>query len=121
MPPTPKTPFALFVSSVEGRAVSRFGTATGRQANELIGARRSSEGPIVWDTEAITALSAREAEAFSKEYRDAIAEGSLVKRTEEAYLAWVAAQHARAAKAEEKAAEPAAAPVQEPAAAKPTK
>lgn len=103
MPPTPELTFALFVSSVEGRTVSRFGTATARQANELIGARRSPGGPIVWDPEEVVALPVREVEAFAKEYRDAIAEGSLRKRIEADYLAWIAAQTKRGEEADAKA------------------
>lgn len=91
-----ETPFALFVSSVEGHTVSRYGTATGAQANELIGARRQPGGGIVWDVDAICALTERELDLFRREYLGAIAAGALRERTETEYLDAGAAQKKRA-------------------------
>lgn len=85
-----KTPFALFVSPVEGHLVARYGSSSPTRSNELLGAARDPEtGAIRWFTDQVFALSAGEVEAFGREYRRAIASGALEERTEDDYLAFV--------------------------------
>ena len=89
-PPNAPPTFAIYLSSVEGHAVARFGSASNGRPNELIGAIRSKGGAgITWDTEAITPLTEREFGAYRREYMGAIAEKALVVRTEDQYFAWV--------------------------------
>lgn len=83
--------FTLFVSSVEGRAVSRFGARSGT----LIGARYTTEeemaagaGPIVWDTERVVPLLEDEHARYRREYASAIRCGDLRACTPEQWTAW---------------------------------
>ncbi len=73
----PSEAFGLFVSCVEGQPVSRFGTKV------LIGAERdaSVRGKIRYRTKEIVAIPHDEALKYSREYRRAIDDGSLVART----------------------------------------
>lgn len=72
--------FSLFVSSVEGALVTRYGSRT------LIGATRTPTS-IEWDTELITAIPTDEYERFRREYDRALRDGSLVERSAEDWLA----------------------------------
>lgn len=69
--------FGLFVSSVEGRPVTRFGTKV------LIGAERDAATPrkISYRTKDIVAIPVDEAERYTREYARLIAEGDLVAHT----------------------------------------
>lgn len=69
-------PFALFVSSVEGAPVTRFGTRT------IIGATRSTLAPtvLVFDTEQIVAIPHDEYRRYRREYDRALDNGSLKRR-----------------------------------------
>ena len=71
------TPFGLFVSSVEGQPVTRYGTKT------LIGAERDRVNPtqIHYDTRAIIAIPHAELSRYRREYAGAIRDGSLRERT----------------------------------------
>lgn len=73
----PAEAFGLFVSSVEGQPVTRYGTKV------LIGAARDHLQPrkIIYDPTLIVAIPATEARRYSREYRRAIANGSLTERT----------------------------------------
>lgn len=86
-----KLVFALFVSSVEGHAVARFGTGAPTRSNAFIGATRSIEDPtqIEWRTDEVVPITEAEYRDFRREYDGAIAAGSLVKRTENDYAAWL--------------------------------
>ena len=96
-PPTPPPAFAIYLSSVEGHAVARFGTASNGRPNELIGAVRMKGGAgITWNTKAITPLTEREFGAYRREYMGAIAEKALTVRTEDDYRARVKEQEERA-------------------------
>ena len=74
---------ALLVSSVEGHLVERPGTATRGRQPIYIGARRDHDDPtlIVWDTEAVHAISDVELAKNGRAYRRLLAEGALVKRS----------------------------------------
>lgn len=87
----PKHPYALFVSSVPGHLVSRYGSASASRANELLGAERTVDGEVVWHTDAVLVVSEAELARFSREYRRAIATGALRERTEADYLDFVTA------------------------------
>ena len=89
----PASPFALFVSSVPGHLVTRYG---GARAPELLGATRDAKGVVAWQPDLVLALSHDELARFGREYRRAIARGALLERTEAEYLAFVAAQSAPA-------------------------
>lgn len=67
---------ALYVSSVEGCPVTRFGTRT------LIGATRSAQSPSVvsFETEKVVAIPFAEYERFQREYDRALGNGSLKAR-----------------------------------------
>lgn len=69
--------FALFVSSVEGSLVTRYGTAT------FIGAERSATDPraVEWHPDQVVAIPHDEYRKFRREYLRALREGSLVERT----------------------------------------
>ncbi len=80
--------FALYVSSVEGRLVTRYGTAR-PGAPSYIGARRAPKDPteIVWETDVVVALTAAEISRSARESERALAAKSLRRRTREEYLA----------------------------------
>lgn len=69
--------FGLFVSSVEGQPVTRFGTQV------LIGANRDAETPneIRYRTEEIVAIPRAEADRYAREYGRLIEEEALVVHT----------------------------------------
>ena len=69
--------FGLFVSSVDGRPVARFGTKV------LIGAERDPSNPrkITYRTKDIVPIPLDEAAKYSREYARHIAEGDLVEHT----------------------------------------
>lgn len=91
--PEKKTPFARFFSSVEGHLVSRYGSGTSTHSAALIGASRDPEtGAPSWDTAAVTAITEDEAKRFRREYDQAVQQGALVERSEDDYLAAVAAE-----------------------------
>jgi hypothetical protein len=89
--------FALYVSSVQGRLVTRYGAGT-RSAPSYIGARRVSGDPtsIEWDTEVVVALTAEEVARFAREYERALGGKALRKRTREDWLAQTARERAGA-------------------------
>lgn len=122
----PRTPFARFFSSVEGKLVTRYGSGSPAVAPTLIGATRNAddmaprmtpagtpeptdvgrgEGGVTWNTEAITAITASEAQRFQREYDRAVRDGALVERTEDEFLASVAAAKGLQKEALQKAAE----------------
>jgi hypothetical protein len=71
--------FGLFVSSVDGQPVSRFGVGT----RVLIGAAHDPAEPrkILYDPKAIVGIPHAEAQKYAREYRRAISDGSLTVRT----------------------------------------
>jgi hypothetical protein len=79
----PAPAFALFVSSVAGMPVTRFGTRT------LIGAARRHLEPTIVDytPELIVPLPADEYARYRREYNRALANGSLRRRSAEDWRA----------------------------------
>lgn len=88
--------FSLFVSSVEGRTVERFGT------RELIGAKRVFDPPLKpdedaskrkrvtkWFPERIVSITAVEHQRYDAEYRGAIADGGLKAHKREEWEAQI--------------------------------
>ena len=73
----PADAFGLFVSSVDGSPVTRFGSTV------LIGADRDPTKPnkIRYRTEEIIAIPRDEAEKYAREYARLIADGALVAHT----------------------------------------
>jgi hypothetical protein len=67
----------LYVSSVPGRLVFRFGTSV------LIGATRSPENPkqVSWDADKVVRIPAAEARQYAREYAGAFERGDLQKRS----------------------------------------
>ncbi len=93
-------PLVLFVSSVQGHAVQRFGThATPGGRAKLIGADRLDDGSIVWDTARVVGLTAYESAKYRREYARALREKALVPRTRADYEAHLAALKAKTAAA----------------------
>lgn len=86
--------FTLFVSSVRGKTVRRYG------ASSLIGAKRRHDPPLgpnesasdrpavtVWTPERVVAITADEHRRYGKEYAREIRDGALKERTEADWLA----------------------------------
>jgi ATPase subunit of ABC transporter with duplicated ATPase domains len=73
--------FGLYVSSVEGHIVRRFGAPP----NSYIGAKRTGK-QIAWETK-IVPIPQNEYSRYRAEYDGAIAAGALTKRTAEEYKA----------------------------------
>ena len=86
----------LYVSSVPGRLVFRFGTSV------LIGATRSSENPkqVTWEADKIVRIPAIEARRYAREYGGAFDRGDLKRQTRQK-----ASASRRAVKAEAEASE----------------
>lgn len=73
----------LYCSSVEGAAVQRFGTG---QWIGAVPAPKSGRG-YEWNTELVVMIPADERRKHAQAYEREIREGSLIKRTEEDFLA----------------------------------
>jgi hypothetical protein len=95
--PTQPT-FALYVSSMEGHLVTRYG-AGARGAPSYIGARREAGDPtqIVWDPELVVALTADEVARHRLEYERELDAKALRRRTEAEFIAQVERETAPAA------------------------
>jgi hypothetical protein len=85
----------LYVSSVNGHAVARFGSGSERVPNLLIGASRDPLKPteIAWNEDAVVRIPEAEATRYAREYGEAIEDGALKKRTK---AEWDAQEAARA-------------------------
>jgi hypothetical protein len=85
----PSEPFGLFVSSVPGKPVARFGAS-----RVLIGAARRFDGSngINYFPEQIVAIPYAELRRYRREYQRAIANGSLRARTGDEWRASQAPQ-----------------------------
>lgn len=96
--------FALYVSAIEGKPVTRFGTRT------LIGASRSRATPNVvdYDTQRVVAIPQEEYSRFRREYDRALGNGSLRRRKAEE---WQAQHRHEKRKEQQGAGTPAAPPV----------
>ncbi len=95
--------FALFVRSVDGRLVSRFGTTRylGAQRTGVTEEDRRAGAPVVeWDIERVTPISEQEFRTYRKEFLKAIRNGDLKKATHADYLKWLQVQKAREEKHE---------------------
>jgi hypothetical protein len=121
--------FARFFRAVEGRLVSRYGTATSPRGYkkgqpwrnaQTIGGRRAPMteaeqvraaspavgrlgakpcNPVELDLEMVTAITHEEAARYGREYDRAVAAGSLTEVTEADYIAWLRKCDDRAAAA----------------------
>jgi hypothetical protein len=91
----PKDPFVMFVSSVEGHLVARYGAGP----HALIGARHGENGPE-WTPEIVCPLTDVEVATYGREYRRAISEGALKERKREDFDAYVKAENDTAKKYE---------------------
>lgn len=83
----------LFVSCVAGKPVARLPLPGARGAGVTIGARREGRA-LVYNEREVIALSAEEVRVHGRVYERAIREGNLIRRTEEEWQAWQAAQRA---------------------------
>ncbi len=74
----PASAFGLFVSSIEGQPVARFGSG-----GVMIGAERdlTDRTLVHYTPEVVVAISREEARKYAREYRRAIDSGSLKVRT----------------------------------------
>lgn len=101
----PHPHFARFLRPKSGKPVARYGTATKRAGNDIIGGRWvddperrpdpiTGERPrkLVIDKKAIVAITHREARRFRREYARAIRNGDLEEATREQWEAKVAAE-----------------------------
>jgi hypothetical protein len=79
--------FGLFVSSVQGQPVSRFGTAGAGSGGVLIGATRNPAEPrkIIYDPAVVVGIPHAEALKYAREYQRAVSDGSLTLRTAAAW------------------------------------
>lgn len=113
-PAAPETPppasdgFVKFVRCVKDKPVTRFviGARGGARAGNFFGARRV-DGSLVYDEEAVHAITAEEWDRFGRIYQRNIDDRHLVEVKREVYVAFVEAQAARATKAEADASAPA--------------
>lgn len=91
----------LFVSSVEGKPVTRLGKGV------LIGCRRE-KGAYIFDTVAVIAITQAEVELYGRVYERTIKEGALVRRTRADFDAYQAKIRERESALHKKSAAPAA-------------
>lgn len=120
MPPDAPAPqFVRFVSSVEGRIVTRWDSPGSCIGARLATAQERKDGaePFTWDTECVVPLTAEFCARFDRELRNALRNGDLLERKREDWEGWLkaeeereAARDAELAKAPEAAAEVSAAP-----------
>jgi hypothetical protein len=89
--------FVRFVSSVEGRLVSRWdanGSSFGARVATSVERAEGAEA-IVWDTACVVPLTAAFCARFDRELRNALKAGDLVERSREDWLTWLRAEEAR--------------------------
>ena len=99
-PPTaPLDPFVRFVRCKEGKPVTRFvkGDRGGARPASFFGARRV-DGRLVYDTEAVHAITEEEWSAFGRIYQRNIDDGDLEDVPREAWSAYNATLAERSAK-----------------------
>lgn len=82
----------VYVSAVKGRLVTRFPTLQA-PAPQYVGATRHGK-KITWDEDAVVAIPQSEWSKYRREYRKAIATGSLKERTLAEFEAWKKARQA---------------------------
>lgn len=109
-PPPALAGFIKFVRCVKDKPVTRFvvGARGGARAGNFFGARRV-DGQLVYDEDAVHAITEDEWDRFGRIYQRNIDDRHLVEVPPEAYVAFLEAQAAGAAKAEADASTPAAA------------
>lgn len=93
--------FAAYVSSVEGRLVSRWDVGPWSYFGARVASaeeRARGAEPIVWEPDRVIPLTAEFCARFERELRDALANGDLKQRSAEEYAAWLEAER----KADEK-------------------
>lgn len=93
----------VFVSSVKGKLVTRFPSLR-QPVAQYIGATRKGK-EIVWNPEAVVAIPLQEWNKYRREYRRALEQGSLKKRTEADHKAWLQKQKQADEEAKRKAEE----------------
>lgn len=121
MPSAPVVEFTRFVSSVEGRVVSRWdapGSVFGAKVATLE-ERKAGAEPIVWDPERVVPLTAAFCARFERELRNAVRNGDLRERTRADWEAWLKVEEQREAEHVAKLAAPTAAEVTPPIEAEP--
>jgi hypothetical protein len=87
----------VYVSSVKGKAVARYGSGTPGTRNLAVGARQTPTG-YEWDEDAVVVIPRAEWTRYRKEYGRAIREGALKMRTAADHAAYLERQ-AKASKA----------------------
>lgn len=80
----------VFVSSVQGKLVTRFPSLR-QPVAQYIGATRKGK-EIVWNPEAVVAIPMQEWNRYRREYKRALEQGSLKRRTEAEHKAWLQKQ-----------------------------
>lgn len=101
--------FAAYVSSVEGRLVSRWDVGPWSYFGARVASaeeRAKGAEPIVWEPERVIPLTAEFCQRFERELRDALANGDLRKRTAKEHEAWLKAELEADEKLHGKAEEP---------------
>jgi hypothetical protein len=95
----PAIEFARYVSSVEGRLVSRWDANGSSFGARVATAAERAEGAaaIVWDTECVVPLTAAFCARYARELRNALKHGDLVQRSREDWEAWLQLEEAREA------------------------
>lgn len=97
--------FALYVKSVDGRMVPRYGTETliGARRPRLTKAqRRAGEAVVAWNTDRVTPITHDEYRRYRRAYDAHLRDGDLLAVDEAAFTAW---QRAEARREKECAAE----------------
>ena len=80
----------VFVSSVQGKLVTRFPSLR-QPVAQYIGATRKGK-KIEWNPEAVVAIPLQEWNRYRREYKRALEDGALKKRDEAAHKAWLQKQ-----------------------------
>src|SRR5689334_4165539 len=97
MPEAVAPEFVRFVSSVEGRLVSRW-DANGSSFGARVATseeRKAGVEPIVWDEACVIPLTAAFCARFDRELRNAIRNGDLLERSAEDHAAWLELEEQR--------------------------
>jgi len=82
----------VYVSAIEGHLVTRF-PSLAQPVAQYIGATRQGK-KIVWSPDQVVAIPDQEWRKYRREYRRAVADGSLKMRTKEDFDAWQAKRKA---------------------------
>lgn len=108
--------FAIYVSSVKGRLVSRWDAPSSCFGARITTADERAAGadPIIWDEECVVPLLASFVARYDRELRNAFRNGDLLKRTAGDHAAWLRLEEQRESERMATTEQPAPAPTETP-------